>query len=204
MPYFAHFLNRAFFRTTAVIAVVWAVALDLLVAAAWIHPIACALALAPATLLVVCSLTPLCRTQGSTKWVALAALSLSALVIAVPWNQRKRFVTDLYSVRHGMSVDEVEALMVAYIRGAGARWDDPESPSRLVRGLSDPQDSRRTTWPRATLDPYREPNHLTGEASLQATGAVIYRWSSDVNYNADWGLVEFVNGKVVRVEFLPD
>jgi len=165
---------------------------------------ACALALAPATLLVAYSLTPLCRTQNSAKLVSLAALVLSALVIVAPWNQRKRFVADLYSVRHGMSVGEVEALMVGYIRGVGRRWEVPEGPLPLVRGLGDTQDTCPTTRTPTAFDTYREPDYPTGEARLHATGVISYRWSRDASYNADWGQVEFLDGRVVRVEFLLD
>jgi len=188
----------------ATIAVGWVVALDVLVAASWLHPIGWALALAPVTILVLVSPTPLHRTKPKAKWVSSGALLLSVLVVLVPWNPRKRFVHDVFSVRAGMSVDEVEAVMVGYIKGVGAKWQIPQGPDPLVRGPDDPEDAAAAERARAAFDTYREPECPAGEDRLHVTGTMTYRWSTDANYDADWGQVEFVDGKVVKVEFLPD
>jgi hypothetical protein len=203
-PQVAQVVGWMSFGAMVTIAVAWVVALDLFVAAAWIHPIGWALALAPVTLLLLVSLTALDRTKPKAKWVSLGAFLLSVLVVLVPWNPRKRFVNDLFTVRPGMSVDEVEAVMAGYIRGTGAKWHVPQGPAPSVRGPEDPQDTAATARARAAFDTHREPDYPAGQARLHVTGTITYRWSTDVKYDADWGQVEFVDGKVVKVEFLPD
>lgn len=186
------------------IAVAWVVAFDLLVAASWLSPIGWVLALAPVTILALLSLMPLDRTKPSTRGMSWGAFLLGVLVVLVPWNPRKRFVHDVFSVRAGMSFDEVEAVMAGYIRGAGAQWQFPQSPAPRVREPGDPEDAAGAERARAVVDAYREPEDLDDEERRHFTGNMIYRWSTSAEYNADWGQVAFRNGRVVKVEFLPD
>ena len=197
-------LGWVVFGVVVMIAVAWVVVLDLFVAAAWLQPIGWALALAPVTLLTLLSLTHLYRTKPKAKWGTCGAFLLSVLVVLVPWNPRKRFVHDLFSVRAGMSVDEVEAVMVGYMKGAGAKWQTPQGSAPPVRGPDDPRDAAAAERARAAFATYREPEYPAGEGRLHVTGTMTYRWSTDAKYDADWGQVGFVDGKVAKVEFLPD
>lgn len=54
-----------------------------------------------------------------------------------------------------------------------------------------------TGWPA-----YASPTVEDGE--LELVGARVYRHSNHGNYNADWGIVRFENGRVVKTEFSPD
>jgi hypothetical protein len=59
------------------------------------------------------------------RWMLVASVLAAALVVAMlasPWHSRKRFIWDLYSVQTGMTVDEVEAIMGRYTKGAGKKW----------------------------------------------------------------------------------
>ena len=112
-------------------------------------------------------------------WMLVAYALAVAAVIAVlmsPWHPRKRFVWDLHSVQPGMTVDEVEAILGQYPKGAGKKWggsgtaDYPDGPERA-----------------------------------RVTGTMTYRWNvSDPAYDSDWGQVTFAQGRVVEVRFLPD
>ncbi len=189
IPGAAHVGTWVAVTLVAVLAVAWVVALELVVTAAWLHPIGWALALAPAALFVVVTCTPPWATKPRARWLSAVSLLLGALVVLVPWNGRKQFVHDVFSVRVGMTVDEVETVMAGYIKGAGPHWQMPEEPG-----------------PRAapTLPPYREPEYPSGPARRHFTGTMTYRWSTAASYNADWGLVHFVDGKVAKLEFLAD
>ena len=174
----------------AVLAVAWVVAVELVVAAAWLHPIGWALALAPAALLAVAT----CRhgTNPRARWLFAGALVLGVLVVLAPWNGRKRFVHDVFSVREGMSVDEVETVMGAYIKGVGPKWEPPPEHGELRGREADASPTNR------------EPEYPDGYSRRHFTGTMTYRWSTAASYDADWGQVHFVDGKVVKVEFLPD
>jgi hypothetical protein len=96
-------------------------------------------------------------------------------MVATPWHARKQFVWDLYSVRQGMSVDEVEAVMGEYIKGMGTKFGESSA------------------------------SHPTSDKRAAATGTMTYRWNdSDACCDADWGQVTFQQGRVVKVEFLSD
>lgn len=110
--------------------------------------------------------------------VAVWAVGLSAVLAlyVLPWHPRKQFVWDLYSIRPGMSVAEVEAVMGGYIKGAGRKWGGDGGAA-----------------------------YPAGEAAGTATGTMTYRWNAtDWEYDADWGQVEFAAGRVVGVRFLGD
>jgi hypothetical protein len=40
--------------------------------------------------------------------------------------------------------------------------------------------------------------------SAHATGVMTYRWSNEAQFDSDWGVVRFENGKVVSTDFEPD
>lgn len=185
------------------LAVAWVVALELVITAAWLHPIGWALALAPAALLVVVTCTPPWATKPRARWLSAGSLLLGALVVLVPWNGRKQFVHDVFSVRVGMTVDEVETVMAGYIKGAGPQWQMPEEPGPRVRA-TDEREEEPAPRDAPAVPPYREPGYPSGPARRHFTGTMTYRWSTAASYNADWGLVHFVDGKVAKVEFLAD
>jgi hypothetical protein len=123
-----------------------------------------------------------CRRRWmTTTYVAACAV---VLVLAfVPWHPRKRFVWDLHSVEPGMTVDEVEAVMGRYMKGAGKKWAVPGVSEALVVAPAFPAADERA----------------------HATGTMTYRWDdSDGGYDSDWGQVTFADGRVVEVRFLPD
>lgn len=105
----------------------------------------------------------------------LGVLGLSALITLVPWFPRKRFVFTLQRVQPGMTVEQVDALMAGYLRGAGAKWQ--------VDGAA------------------ANPERLTADGS----GTLVYRWNDhDGDYDSDWGVVTIAAGRVSKVEFMPD
>jgi hypothetical protein len=191
------------FAIGTAIGVAWVVAFDCIVAAAWLHPIGWAMALAPIATLAAFTLTPIGATRPHARWAACGALLLGVMVILVPWNERKRFLHDLHSVRAGMSVDEVEAVMGGYIKGMGAQWELPLGPDPFGHGADEPHVADAHAAARAAAAAYRAPEFPTGARRAHATGTMTYRWNV-TEYNADWGQVEFVNGKVVNIAFWPD
>jgi hypothetical protein len=200
----AHALGRIAFAVAAAITVAWVVAIDLLAAAAWLHPLAWAVALAPAATLAVLVWVRRDRATRAAKRMCSGAFLLGVLVVLVPWNERKRFVHAVFSVRVGMSVDDVEAVMVGYTKGMGAKWHLPNAPQPLVRGSGEAEGVRSAETAGAPPDAYRAPEYPAGEGRLHVTGTMTYRWSDDATFDADWGQVAFIDGKAAKVEFLPD
>jgi len=100
--------------------------------------------------------------------------ALLALCVA-PWNPRKRFLADLYSIRPGMTVSQVEARMKRYMLWDG-RW---RSAAAVSAGA-------------------------TQHGSAAAPNELTYRHSDDPMYNADLGIIKLRDGKVVSVEFSGD
>jgi hypothetical protein len=55
-----------------------------------------------------------------------ALIAVNALVLAlflIPWSTRKPFLRHLYSIKPGMSVNEVKKIMAGYMEGTG--WKNP-------------------------------------------------------------------------------
>jgi hypothetical protein len=168
----------AILGVTACGALGWALMLDVFGAGAWRSHSGLAVALAPSGFVLLLALV---SGNARGRWAALAGLLAAVILIYVPWHPRKVFVLDLDSVHRGMTVDEVEAVMGKYVKGVGAKW--------VVPGGVAP-----------SPDGYPE-----GDQRAHASGRMTYRWcTTDSAYDADWGQVEFLDGKVVRVEFLPD
>jgi hypothetical protein len=183
------FAAWAGFAVVVALAVAWVVVFDGFVGAAWLHPLGWGFALAPVTLLAACSWT-LSRSRA-VRWGSGGAVLLAVLVVLAPWNARKRFVDDLFSVQQGMSVDDVEARLGRYHRGPGAKWRVPPEPESAKRDADDRDDPN-------------DPHDPEGIARRPFTGTRTYRWSTAAQYDSDWGQVRFVNGRVVHVAFLPD
>jgi hypothetical protein len=122
------------------------------------------------------------RDRRKWKFAAyVAALAALVTLIFMPWHPRKRFVRDLYSLDGGMTVDEVEAVMSGYMKGAGKKWVVPDVSEASVVA----------------------PAYPAGDERAHATGTMTYRWD-DSDYDSDWGQVTFADGRVVNVQFLPD
>ena len=102
------------------------------------------------------------------------ALVLYLVMALMPWHPRKAFIYKLNSIQVGMTIDEVEQIMDGYMLGYGRGMD------RVV------------------------PEYPEKEERKTATGNMVYRWSTSSAYNADWGIVNFEDGKVISTEFLPD
>lgn len=89
----------------------------------------------------VCSLILLPFVAGrSGRLKSVVYLSLAAVLLTLhvwPWSSRKTFLRDLWRVKSGMTVAEVELIMGKYIHGTGWRADVfSEDPSELRLGDS--------------------------------------------------------------------
>ncbi len=157
-----------------------------------------ALGWVPAVLLTYLAGRRWVRRVHAAAWVAVVVM------VFVPWHPRKRFVRDLDSLRVGMTVDEVETVMGRYVKGRGPQWQLPAGPGPRVLGPGEvrPADEQAAldAAVRAAYDAYEEPEYPGGDERAHATGTMTYRWCD----NSDWGQVEFRDGRVVHVEFLPD
>jgi hypothetical protein len=95
----------------------------------------------------------------------------------VNWNSRKPFLKDFYRVQEGMTVEQVEQIMGSYMGGIC-------QPSHPL-GLPDEE--------------------LTIETEEMAQpDRAVYRHTDEGWGNSDWGEVHFEQGRVVKIEFLPD
>lgn len=121
--------------------------------------------------------------------------SLFLLTITILWfspiESRQPFLRDLASVQPGMTPVQVNAIMGKYWKGTN--WRRTPFPSTSVApevfsevgGLAQP--IRTDSWGRK-----------------QFIDSITYRHSDEAEYNADFGVVSFSNGRVNEVEFLPD
>ena len=111
------------------------------------------------------------------RWMLVSWGMGSAAVLALstlPWHPRKAFLQDLESIAPGMPVAEAQARMARYVENAETPVD-------------------------AKLD-VPVPAFVPKER-----GSITYRWNVvDPRYNADLGVVDYANGRVVRTVFLPD
>jgi hypothetical protein len=206
----------------AIGSVAWTIFFDRITGNAWLSPIAIAVALAP--ILVVLGAPHLSRIgsprirsarvrarmllRRRTEYqlsvgrsVCWCALIISVIVLRVEWHPQKTFLRHLWSVREGMSVDDVEFIMGRYMKGAGASWHLPEFDP-LVRG-AEPVGAE-VEGQHARSIPYRQPSYGHGENRRRFSGVMIYRWSTEAKFNADWGHITFAEGVVVKVKFYGD
>lgn len=111
------------------------------------------------------------------KLTALALLAVALLIIGtINWNSRKPFLRDLYRVKEGMTVAQVDQIMGHYMTGGGVY---PGSPGVRLDGK-------------------------LAEVGPGATGTISYRHTNEGWGNSDWGIVAFENGHVIDVSYCPD
>lgn len=104
-----------------------------------------------------------------------AGLATTLALYFVPWTTRKPFLETLDSIRPGMPVAEVLTRMRGYKLGTG--WPNPGGPPEVTT----PERARALT-----------------------RGRLFFRHSDEPAFNADWGIVDVRDGRVVSVEFSPD
>lgn len=139
--------------------------------------------------IVILLFSPLLRHGKSTaRWVIFGLFMLGmAVLLFVPWTSRQIFVKDLNSVRPGMTTVQVEAMMGRYMKGTG--WPGFDHGGGGLTDLGTGSTNKM------------KPSN-SGEIELD--NALVYRHSNEGEYNSDWGIVHFQNGRVVNVEFSPD
>lgn len=118
---------------------------------------------------------------GSPRRVKLLILGLLVVVLfsirLVDWNSRKPFLKDLYRIKEGMTVEQVEQIMGGYMGGI---CEPTHSP--------DPSDGQQAIETAALAEPDR----------------AVYRHTDEGWGNSDWGEVTFEEGRVAEIQFLPD
>ena len=146
----------------------------------------------------------MCRRQWMTATYCVALAAIVALAF-LPWHPRKQFVADLHSLEKGMTVDQVEAVMGRYLKGAGSKWAVPETPPPPVLGPGESPSPEVEESVRRAQEDYKAPAYPSGDERAHANGTMTYRWNDhDSMYDSDWGQVTFEDGRVVVVAFLPD
>lgn len=123
------------------------------------------------------------RFNKQKMWLVIAFLFFVVLIYYMPWSSRKVFLRDLYSIKSGMSITEVERRMSRYI----IPFED-DMPNDLIPTSSD------ISW-----DVVKEKQSDTG-----LVDQLVYRHSNNGLFNADLGIVHFKNGLVESVEFMTD
>jgi len=119
----------------------------------------------------------------------IAALAACLYVVyLIPWTSRKAFLQDLWCLREGMTVAEVESIMRGYPKGAG--WEGPSGDSGIP-GVMVGRDS--------------QPGY-SGQVGPDGTftGTITFRHSDCPEYRGDFGVVAFRDGKVVSINYPPD
>jgi NADH:ubiquinone oxidoreductase subunit 3 (subunit A) len=118
---------------------------------------------------------------GSPRRHKLLILGLLVAVLfsirSVDWNSRKPFLKDLYHVKEGMTVEQVEQIMGRYM--GGTCW--PAHPLGLPSG-------------KAAIE----------TEELAQPDRLVYRHTDEGWGDSDWGEITFEKGRVVRTQFLPD
>ena len=103
---------------------------------------------------------------------------------------RLAFVDDLYSIQKGMTRSEVEEIMGSYMTGTG--W--PAAPESSNAG---------TLTEVGSGAEYATTTSDSGELAIK--DSIVYRWyDKDGDFDSDWGVVRFKDGKVVDVRFMMD
>ncbi len=190
-----------------VLCLAWAAIVDWWWAAAWLDPVGSVLALGPAVILALFKVAAMMsglKPSLEAKTVSLVSLFLAVLLVVSPWNARKCFLSNLFLVRIGMTVDEVESIMRGYIKGAGPAWQLPREADPRIPSPGEAEEAAYADAAKWRFRTYSEPRYGGDEEKNLFTGAMIYRWSTDAGHNSDWGYINFVVGKVTSVKFWKD
>ena len=118
-----------------------------------------------------------------------------AILYLVPWTSRKPFLRDLHRVEVGMTEAEVDEIMGRYTRGSG--WPACPKGVKARDGVTRHHPSCPLGVDATSFVAAREPRR-------EKLKTRIYRHSTEARFNSDWGMVRFREGRVARVEFLPD
>lgn len=125
---------------------------------------------------------------------ALVAVVLVGFLIAfhlVPWTSRKPFLGQLNKVQTGMTETQVRVIMTGYKEGTG--W--PAAPWQ-------PTGSAGTLETAGSSNTFRTVTDTNAQLAL--ADSVVFRHSDDGRFNSDWGVVEFKDDRVIRIQFMPD
>ena len=115
--------------------------------------------------------------------LVIAFIFTIALIYYTPWSSRKLFLHDLYSIKPGMSVAEVETRMKLYV--IPFEDDTSENPIPIS--------------PEANQDVVKEQ-----QDEFHFPDKLVYRHSNNGLFNADLGIVHLKDGIVESVEFEAD
>ncbi len=116
------------------------------------------------------------RPSRLSAFVAVILVVLLSVLHLVPWTSRKPFLGQLNKVQTGMTATQVSAIMAEYTEGTG--------------------------WPAAPGT--QSPTTTNTSSQLALANSLVFRHSDDGRFNSDWGVVEFKDGRVIRVQFMPD
>jgi hypothetical protein len=131
------------------------------------------------------------RPSHLSAFVAVALIGFLIAFHLVPWTSRKPFLHQLNKVRPGMTEAEVRVIMTGYKEGTGwpaAPWQPPG-----FKGTLEAPGSSNT---------FRTVTDTNSRIAL--IDSLVFRHSDDGRFNSDWGVVEFKDGRVIRVQFMPD
>jgi len=117
--------------------------------------------------------------------------AVTATLYCADWTSRKPFLRDLYSIRPGMTESEVRRIMANYTEGTGwpAIYGAPSNAPGILHNSG------------------TGANFATGTSSagqLTLNESLVFRHDTNGDFNSDWGIVTFKNGRVVCVSFSPD
>jgi hypothetical protein len=116
------------------------------------------------------------RPSRLTAFVAVILVVSLTVLDHVPWTSRKPFLGRLNKLQAGMTEMQVRAMMAGFKEGTG--------------------------WP--TAPGSRSPAGTNTNGQLALANSLVFRHSDDGRFNSDWGVVEFKDGRVIRVQFMPD
>ena len=134
----------------------------------------------------VVSLTLALRLRGHGPLYLAPALGLLVAwgLYLLPWSSRKPFLRDLRRVDVGMTPGQVRDIMADYREGTGLPYLDSFAfePTGSSHGGV------------VSVD----------EGEIAMSNSLIFRHSDEGAFNADWGIVEFAEGRVLKVDFSAD
>ena len=127
----------------------------------------------------------------------------------VPWSSRHGFLCELGRIKPGRYLDRTDPGMIAIARrhGPGMTFAEVEQimgsytvviGEKWYRPLKEPSNGR------VRFAAYYEPDINAHRKVKVMNGRAGYQYSGEARFNGDFGWVDFRDGRVVRVKFLPD